>query len=343
MTRIALFNPPCDDMAKGTIRASWPVAASVLDATARSVNWLLARGVPLVIDGGHSFQQLGPGLVTKTLHYRYQPNEVHHTLGATFVLSADRYLAVSVNGTEYTVGNSIPVVVHQAFPNLAGNAEIAWAPTFSWDPGSSSTGFYIHQISLYECPVFYLADDYGCDGIGNHTQVYDGWVVRKSISGIARALDSLRDTYFCRGTLFNYARTDVRTTGFVDVWDNVVTLGSSGYGPNVQPVLQNRLMYQGEIVRTARCSVYAHVSNGSTGYVRVRMGSDAFATFTLTNNTAAWQTSRPLDIETDDASRWDTDGGIRGGDRDSLQIEIKVDASDQLIYLRGVSIWDPPG
>lgn len=331
------MSPPIGAMYKGSIRAAWPVAAATLDAAVSSANWLLGRGVPLVIDGGHSFTGFTT-TQTRVFHYRYQADDLHPMLGATFVLSASSSIFVTINSVEYLVGNSIPVVVHQAVPNSSGNAEATWTVTVQWEPTADAVGFFIHQLSLYECPAVALTGG-GVEPIRQHLQVYDGYDARESISGLARAAGDLQSTYFRRGTVFNFARgdTDGRKSQQTGIYDTIFS--NSG----ILPAVQNRLMYNGETTRNVNCNVYARVSSGATGSVQVSMTNGATATFAVTSTSNVWHTTQTLAVETDDPTRWESDGGIRGGSRDFIQVGLRVASGGQTVYLLGVSVWDAPG
>lgn len=336
--RTVPLSPSVDGMTKGSIRAAWPVAADVLTATGQTVNWLLGRNIPLVIDGGHVWNSSGMSTNTRTLHYRYYADDLHPIIAVSMALTSASTAFVTINGIEYLVGNSIPAFIHQAIVNVAGAGEVAYAPTFSWEPAQTSS-IQVHSLNVYQAPCYKLGADFGADIIKPRSQVYDGYDARTSIAGLARAVEELRATYFRRGTLFNWSssETNGRSATFADVYDTVFSLGGT------QPALQTRLMYNNETTRNVKCNVYAKASSGGSGNVQLTMTNGAVATFSVSSSTFTWHTSQNLAVETDDPTRWETDGGIRGGTRDALQVGLKVTTFGQTIYLRGVSVWDAGG
>jgi len=337
VSRTVGLHPDVEGMTKGSIRAAWPVAADVITATSKTVNWLLGRAIPLVIDGGHMWGGGPSGPVSKTLHYRYEVDDAHPMVGRTFVISSERTAGVTIDGETYQVGNSLPTVIHTAVRNDDGNAEVAYSPTFSWF-AEQTDWVQLHQLNVYHCPMAQLTADVGVDPIKARSQVFDGHDARQSIAGLARAVDDLRSTYFRRGTVFNWAHGG---DGFTTVLHFVYQLLFQNYPIN--PAIQNRLMYNGETTRDVKVNVYAKVSSGATGTILMTMTNGATCTFTVTSTSATWHTTQTLTVEVDDPTRWETDGGIRGGTRDELKVEVKVASGGQTLYLLGISMWDSGG
>lgn len=319
-------------MTLGQIRAAWPVAAQPLKATASTVNWLLGRGVPLVVDGGHGWPELGAQ--TRSLNYMYRVDSIHDTLGLLISMSCSvsgGVIPIDIGGVVELVG-STPTFVYRAYANFGGDVESSLGLTFAWD--GDVGGVTVHNVSLYECPVIFIEES-GVENIEPNDLIYDGYDDRKSIAGLERAAEDLRTTYYRRGTLYNWAN------GYNTAVSNATTTYAALHPDGVWPAIQTRLMYNGETTRTVKCNVFARVTGG-TGNVRITMTSGDVVTFNVTNTSNAWQTTADIDVETDDPSRWDTDGGIRGGTRDEVTIEYRA-SSGQTIYLLGVSIWDAPG
>jgi len=332
MTRGANFTSSAGVMALGTVRAGWPVAAQTLRAAGQTANWLLARGTPLVVDGGHYWGASGGGSTTRTLNYRCEVDSVHPGLALCLVVSATFQFPVTILGTEYIVGER-PNALHIPVLNLTGDGEISLAFTFAWD-----APYYlaVHSLHMYECPNAYLPS-HGVDEIVPHTVVYDGYDDRVSIAGLARAVEEAR-TYFRRGTVFNWA------TGLADGFNTDETSFQDYYG-SVAPAIQNRLMYAFESTRNCKVNVFARVDSGSTGEVKIAItnGVATFdVTFTITSTTNTWHTTQTIAVATDQPDRWDTDGGLRDG-RADLQISARVTGASQRVYVLAVSIWDPPG
>lgn len=320
-------------LAPGTIRAGWPVAAQTLKAAAWTANWLLSRGVPLVIDGGHEWPGTG-SLVTRVLNYRYQVDDIHHTFGATIVFTAESLIPITINGVSY-LASELPSTVYFPLPNLSGNAELTTAFTFTW---TADVKLRIHSLNLYECPALQIEES-GTTPIEPRSTVYDGWDERESIAGLARAVEDLRATYFRRGTLFNFA---------IGLPDGVNTDATSfeAFYDALQPAIQNRLMYNFDATKDVKVNVFARVDSGSTGEVKVEMSDGTTvrdATFTVTSTSNTWHTTQLIAVNADQPTRWDSDGGIRGAHRDNIQIYARVTGSSQRVYVLAVAIWDPPG
>lgn len=333
--RLANFTPNVGQMALTAVRAAWPVAAEPVKAACQTVNWLLSRGTALTVDGGHTWYASG-GTQTRTLNYYFRVDNVHHSLGVTLTISTQNQCVITIFGQQWVVSNR-PSFIHFPFPNVAGNSELGVGFTIQWEP-EATIWVQVHSVAYYECPQV-LIEESGAVTVQPRTQVYDGYDERKSIAGLARATEELRATYFRRGTLFTWTKgtpDGVNTGLFADY----VSLFPTGFGP----ALQTRLMYQGETTRACRCSVYARVSPGGHGQVKLRMTNGSEVIFDITNSTNAWQTSQALSVETDDPSTWEVSGGIRGGSRDVLSVGFKSNDGDSgTLYLLGIAIWDPPG
>jgi hypothetical protein len=331
--RGADFLPATGYMALDTIRAGWPVSAQTIRAAAATANWLLARGVPLIIDGGHMWSGTGSP-ITRTLNYRYQVDANHDSLALEVVVSASQLTLIGIAGSGYLVTTS-PAVIHIPYPNLLGDGEVYFGLQFAW---SSTAILNVHQVSLYEAPTITI-DDSGTTAPEAHTSVDDGWDERESIAGLARAVEELRATYYRRGTLFNWALGTA----------NGFSTGSTTYVDffqELKPAIQNRLMYSGETTRSVKVAVFGRVTSGGEGRVLITL-NDGTTTrtvqFRVLSTTDDWVTTDTIAVNTDQPSRWDADGGLRGGNRDEIQISARVTGAGATVYVLAVSIWDAPG
>lgn len=322
-------------MALGQVRAAWPVGAQPLKATASTVNWLLGRGVPLVVDGGHEWFRSTTDQ-TRSLNYRYRVDSIHDTLGLLITMTSSRgVMPIVVGGIVELVGPS-PTIVYRAYANFGGDVEGSFELTFAWGAGvppEDGNIITVHDVSLYECPVRFIEES-GAENIEPNDLIYDGAADRRSISGIERAVEDLRTTYFRRGTLYNYA------SGFTNGVNTTSTSFQELHPDGIKPAIQTRLMYA-ENSRKVMCNVYARVT-GPMGQVRITMSSGDYVDFFVSSTSNTWHTTQEIYVTTDDPFRWDTDGGLRGGVRDEVDIQYKVGGGNTL-YLLGVSIWDAPG
>jgi hypothetical protein len=316
-------------MDKGQIRAAWPVAANPVRAAAGTANWLLGRGVPLVVDGGYVLGQ-SSGLQTFTFRYKYRLDDIHHVVGIYIVLSSEEpTMILTLNGSPVIIGHQASVI-HYGSPNLVGNAEAEAVLVFIWT-GATGRSLLLHNVLFYESPAI-MIEESGAGGIEPGSLVYDGYTDRESIAGLERAVEDLRATYFRRGALFNWNHGRFNVTSSSTTYADLF--------PELRPAIQTRLMYNGETTRNVRVGVYALVSGG-TGNVRVTMLSGGTVTFNITTTTGAWA-QQDIAVETDDPARWSIDGGIRGGTRDTIRVEYRAGAGQTLSML-AVSVWDAPG
>jgi hypothetical protein len=320
----------------GQIRAAWPVAASPVKAAAYTANWLLGRGTPLAVDGGHSWLPGSDSDQTRTLRYKFHLDSQHVSLGVFIVASiSNPFAPVTINGTIYSIGSEA-TIVHFPTLNFGGDVDVEYELLIEWPAGdvSSRNWLEIHNVQIYESPVIILADTAsGTVPPEPSTIVYDGYDDQQSIAGLERAVEDMRASYFRRGTLFNWV------SGYADGLQASNT-SYEDLTPEQDPSIQVRLMYSGETVRRVKFAACAAVSSG-TGNIRATMTSGDTVTLNIVANTPVWLTG-DIDIETDDPSRWATDGGIRGGTRDNLRIEYKA-ASGQTMNIYAISVWDPPG
>jgi len=323
-------------MSLGQVKAAWPVAAGPIKSAASAANWLLGRGTPLAVDGGHGWIPGSDDTQSKVLRYKFHLDAVHTTYGVFIVAScANPFVPVSINGTTYTIGNNA-TIIHFGLPNIGGDADVEIALTFQWAAGDvvARNTLEIHNVQIYESPVIFLATS-GAGGIEPGTLVYDGHDDRESIAGLERAVEDLRTLYFRRGTLFNW------TSGYEDGMNGAAATNTSyeDLTPLLDPAIQTRIMY-GELTRPVKVAVCADVSGG-TGNIRVTMTSGDTHTFNITATTPTWIVA-DLDVETDDPELWESDGGTRGGLRDDVRFEYRA-GSGQNLSIYAISIWDPPG
>lgn len=334
MSKYANLYPAVGEMALGVIRAAWPVTAYQIKAAALTANWLVARGAVLVVDGGHCWPE--GGAQSRTLNYRYRTDDAHNTIAAAICVSMQSsaegvdFMPVTIGSLSLLIGTR-PGVIQIAFPNL-GAGETDWALTFDWD-GTVGV-LLVHSIILYECPEVNIQNT-GVNIVEPGSMIYDGYANRESIAGLERVTKELQTGYFRRGGLFNWS------SGYSSGVNTASTSYQSLHSDGIKPAIQTRLMYNGETVRSVRCAIFVI----GFGNVRVTMTSGDSVTFTVAEaygeGAGVWIVD-DLDVETDDPSRWDTDGGIRGGTRDEITIEYKADSGEQ-VFLLGVSIWDAPG
>ncbi len=337
------------EMNLGQVRAGYPVAALPLKAAGKTANWLLARGRSLIVDGGKPVTTAAEGAsAARTYRYYVNPDGIYGTIVSWVTISSGYIVTtditggisrsdltyqncnVLVNGDSFTVGQHR--TIKQSYANiLAGTpGAVNVAVEVPDQPGGGS--IVVHGISLFECPLLRLdTESIGCVPPEAKSQIYDGYSSFDSVSGIARAYESLRSTYFKRGALFTWSpgySYDRSETSYTELFD-------------YPPAIQTRRMYANDTTRNVKVVVYAKVSGG-TGNVRITMSSGGTVTFNITSTTGAWTTPTNIAVEVDDPSRWGTDGGIRGGSRDEVTVEYRAAAANT-ISIEGISIYDEVG
>lgn len=334
-------------MKLGDIRAGWPVQAAPLKAASRTANWLLAHGKPLVCDGAKVLRVTSSE--SYTFRYRIAPSAEHSSLTILISLSAPLTSAVSTLGdyefmqldgyrvrARVELDNvprsvSSPTMIIQPVYNLgAGDFEFTLDVSHNF---VNELKLMIYSIHVFENPMFLLPNT-GVQGIEPKEQVYDGYADRESFAGIYRGYEELVSTYFKRGALFSWCDPTSVT--------RAETIYQSFFP--VAPAMQMRLMYSGETTRAVECWVYAKATGG-IGDVRFTMTNGSTATVGINSSTGAWfTTSGSLSVEVDDVSRWDVDGGIRGGTRDALTVDYRAPSGGSgTITIYSICVFDGGG
>ena len=318
---------------RAQIRAAWPVAAAPIKVIGYAANWLAGRGVPLVVDGGHSWLPGGDDTQSRVLRYKYHVDSNHSSIGVYIVASCTNSTPVTIGSTIYQIGPQ-PSIIHYAIPNLSGDVDLETSLLVQWEAGgvTNRNWLSLHNICFYESPEIFI-DNSGTTPPEPGTLVIDAYDDRESIAGLERVSDELRELYFRRGTLFNWCN------GY-DSGRFVTNTSYADFFTSIDPSLQTRHMYNGQTTRSVIVALCADVSGG-TGNVRFTMDSGDVLTLNVTATTPTWIQGE-LAVSTDDPSRFATDGGLRGGVRDNCRIEYRA-GSGQDLSMYAISIWDPPG
>jgi len=238
-----------------------------------------------------------------------------------------------------TMGTGDPVAPRLFRLHQIGSASSTPAETvIGIDNDSNSTASVIVQnIACYEVPRVEADSTYGVDlpTVKANTPIYESGTAGDdaSIQGVAKVARAAK-TVARKNKIFDWSleggHTGVTSTG---TWVTVHT--------GLLPTGMCRLLETGVTVRACGWNCRAKVTGGDqTGEVRITMGTGDTDTITVTSTGFAWQTEGSIDIETEDPTRWDTDGGIRGGTRDTITIEIRVTGTTTSIELRSVSVGE---
>lgn len=356
------WSPGLSRISTGAVRAALPVAASPLQAAAWGVNWVLGKGRALAIDGPRTLFAGGEGVGSNIYSYWCNPNQFCADYQVAITMQGQTfdggqtaiYGSIDIpasGGTNYTfaVDNAISVFylkVPRTFGASSVEEEFSFKINTTLDPyvspDNAGQALIVHSVHVYESPQVRLTGNGGTDSYTMEAgdPIYHG-APFASISGLAQQIESASTAYHRRGALFTYTSPvndalppNTYPTSFTNMFAT-------------PPALQSFLTNNGQTLRTCKVNIRGRVTNAGglasgSGDVRFTMTNGSTTTFTLSSNTAAWQTPRTISVEVDDPSRWAVDGGIRGGTRDFCTVQIKANVVGHRVHVSGISIYDQP-
>lgn len=354
------------------VRAGWPVTAAQLNAPGATMNWLLGRGVPLVIDGpkSRSVAQMSEGYWRA--RYYCRPSGLHYTGYWILTLST---LRAQVNGANigstpsptvpaspFTFQSDAPAGSVQTiqlttkpttfvFPVALGESSAEREVGYTMDRAfisSDNQSLVIHSAMLVEAPLRQIHEPWPAVApITTNEQIFDGTTPKESITGVKELHTVLSTGWFMRGALFtwwNFDDVNWRTLFGTTLCPNT-EITSTTYVEvfPLRPALQTR--HHGGAGTTRICRANVCVSSSLGGSVRLTMTNGAVATFTFgatVDGWGDWGTPQNLAVSTDDPAYWASAAGARGGVRDELRVEVRANAGGYITLL-GLSVWDVPG
>jgi hypothetical protein len=360
---MSLYREICDTypgIGSGTgnqsgVRVAQPVIGRPHAATGGAINWLMGRGHQLAVMGPHSWVTYE----ARTFSFWVWPDDIHGDYIWWIGLSCRDalYRSVSMTGTITIVGIGAEpdLVVPFTTPSdgsvytvrlqqltTASNTPLELQCTISPDGSFADIEtdddyqyIIVHGVHIQEASQVFL------DGRGVATSTLEarqpifwdtGDPPDKSITAIVETTRYAQDNYVRRGELFTW-------------WDPAGLFSSTTSGSYVdvficRPAIQRRLISLGQTVGDIKARVCCRVTGGS-GQVKLSLTSGATYTWAVTDTANNWQSEQTLECETDDPDRWPTDGGIRGGTRDEVRLEVKAPVG-QTLYIVGLSICETP-
>lgn len=338
------------------VRASLPVVAAPHEAAGRAVNWLLGKGVPLVVCGPN----IVPAWLPTYFSFWIHPDNLHPNFWWMFSISC-----VNPYGTPRAVNVFIEREVH--FPDAGAIREtfttredgvavmmqmredvlvtntpmeikcIVHSDFPTPDEEATAEDYYyliIHGIHVVEGPQVRV-DGYGIplSTLEARQPIYwDGEhdPARHSITAISKIATLAHENYARRGSMFSWW----------DPIDEAETTESGDYVAvfPVSPALQCRHISLGQTRGTVRVNVCASVTGG-TGFVRCTMTTGDSIVFEVTSTLMAWVGEEELLVSTDDPNRWPDDGGQRDATRDEMLVEMLAPAGET-IKVKGLCVTE---
>lgn len=317
------------DDTRNQVRNSYPVAASHWEPMGRTINWLRGHGAQIV--AGNSTFGSGYGSPVSPIVFRHRIlggllglNDPH---GRSWFLClwADQEVEVTVT---FQVSSDAPTAVVSTLPGIFRFDEVVSGtlpspPVIGFNiTWSGSAEVYCDTVSCFEIPLTVLQSGDGVDLDYlqfNAPIYYDASNDGRSVFG---ALD-FSASELIRRTVFNWYN------------ENGVTLTDTAFTGSsnlflLDPAVQARHVTSGQTTSTVDwAALCTSTGGGSQIRLTTAAGSDTQA---IAGGGPAWVTGT-IDIETDDPSRYDTDGGIRGGTRDSVIVELRrTTATNVIIY-----------
>lgn len=338
---------------QSAVRTALPVIGRPHAATASAINWLMGRGHQLAVCG----PMLIDATAAATFSFWVWPDDIHRDyiwwiglsgrdgLYRPRVYNGTVTLANIGSGTQTaaftTPGDgSVYMLQMQQVAPAASNTPLELQCTIDAAVPSAPVDtedipyLLIHGIHIQEASQVFL------DGAGVATSTLEarqpiywdfGSPPATSITTLVESARYAHENYARRGEIFSwfdpFATWSTTSTTYVEVFP-------------VKPAVQVRLIDQGQTRGNAKVRVCARVTGG-TGTVRLTMTSGDVVSWAVTNTVATWLAERTILVNTDDPSRWPTDGGIRGGVRDEITLEA-VASSGETIHVSGLSMCETP-
>lgn len=315
---------------KNTIRAGTPVRSSQWTDMAKAVNWLHGRGGTLVSSG--PYIAAGGGLAAGSsagFNYyvwpRYECTErlwtVQIIAGASgssafgTITSGSFSADWAVDGAAYLT--SVTTVYLQE--TVTASATPAGVTLTVANDSASAGAVYILGVTLHELPRNTLPAGYGVDvpSVDGGQFIYGGAAADLSIDAV-HAHSQTAKTIARKSHLFS--------------WWNPVGVTEAGTTPvelwGFSPYVSCRLLESANTTRSVAWAAYGAISGTGSGHVVLDAGTGDSDAITFTSTTPAWQAST-LTINTEDPSRWLTDGGQRSGTGDNFMASIaNITATD---------------
>jgi hypothetical protein len=314
---------------------------------AQATNWVLGRGGSLVV-AGPPWQTTITAGGSRAFHFYHWPRKQNQfqiwyvSIQTTTQAGASGTVEVP-NGTElgtWQIDSNVDAYQPQTFAFQRTVASPDGTPaditvTVRNDSDSDAaiivTSISGHELPRYDLDTFTASpviDDQTC---ATKAPIFEESSDEQSVNAVAVCADNAV-TEGRRSCLFSwfYPSGVTITAGSFPGTSNIFML---------DPSIVARHLYSGTNTATVNVAVYAAMT-GSTpaGDVKVTAASGASSTLHFTSASSTWVTGN-LTVETEDLSRLSTDGGLRGGTRETLRIEARKTAGTAIV-VAGICIGE---
>lgn len=312
---------------KNRIRAAHPVRGpGQWERLAAAANWLRGRGGTLVGANGVNVS-IGPG-DSPTFMYRAWPRAEHATrlwiIGISTVGDGSAKGTISITAPSTAITRDFAIATSDTrlieFPiihtiDAATDVPETVAVQVATDSNSESS-IVVQSISCHEVPRVQLGEGEGAElsSLYANRQIYEH-ATRNDDRGLEAVARHAR--YAKQVARKNHLFSWYYPTGVTSTSGSLVDLFP------LYPFVCARLLESANTSRNIVWNAYALVTGGTaTGEVAVTTAAGT-TTMAVTSTGATWHADHTSSIETEDPTRWATDGGIRGGTRDTMQIQIR--------------------
>jgi hypothetical protein len=347
MAFVPTIPPRVIDPDTNSVRAAYQIAGrSTWVPRAQAVSFLLGKGGSLVIGGPYNGTIAAGSALA--FHFYYWPRKQNQfqlwTIGICTSSTAGASGTVEIpSGTEvgsWQIDDNTDSHQPQPFTFQRTVASPTSSPSEITinvtNDSTSDTSILVTGICGYELPRYELntftassmPDEQSCYA---KAPIYAENADEKSVNGVAvsafNALDEAR-----RSVLFSWAHP----------FGVVVTAAAFPGTSNVfllDPSIVARHLYNGTNTASVAVAVFAKmVGSTPAGDVKITAQSGGTVTLHFTSTSATWVTGT-LTVETEDLTRLATDGGLRGGSRETLKIEARKTAGTN-ITIYGICIGE---
>lgn len=330
-----------------TVRNATPVrGAGQWYEWANAAVWLAGRGGQLLSFGPNTDLASSTGFVCYT-----RPHE--QILNWLWVLSLARTSAsanvyghfTGAQGTtigEWQLDSSIPIhtTQHFFFTEKFSSISSPYAFTAVLYIDSASDNVDLSSLSCSELPMHSITEFGGGTALiepetcATNRPIFEPASGIKSVNGLSVLVadPAYLTAEAKRPLLFSWCHPSGVSTGS----SSYASMGTWESPPSVVA----RHLYNGSNSRSVQVAVRAAVAGApNTGNVKITAESGGTCTLNITSGTAAWYTGT-LTVETEDLSRNDDDGGLRGASRETLAVEGRVTGGSTTLVVTGIDVMD---
>ena len=319
------------------IRVSSPVSTRTWQALAGCSNYVRGKGAMLVPWTFADVQITSAS--TETFRFRVKPrtSAVERIWGFLVTASSSGYtvdIKAPASGTAVvfdvipTADDIVPYFVTETLASKSGTeAEI--------NCSIKATGGTVNVVGIccYEQDRPLLNEDATDMGVDQPTLAAGQPIIASTYESLAGVAN----------TVLNGSKIDGRRVGLLHAtWgDTGVSRTTASYQDMLTlpaPVLAAK-RYRTDTTADVSINVYAKVAAGAGGNVRFTAASGDTHTFTITNTTAAWQTSNVLTVDCEDVDSADGRQTAASPSWDTIQVAFQGDGTNALTVYHW-SVWE---